>query len=393
MTQDIVILDGARTAIGTFGGALAQTKPGDLATAATKAARERSGVEGGQIGHVVFGHVINTEPRDMYLSRVAAMEAGIPDTTPAMNVNRLCGSGVQAVVSVFQSIAMGDADFALAGGAENMSRSPFIIPQQRFGAKMGDVRTLDMMLGALNCPFGTGHMGVTAENVAAEHQVTREDQDAFAMESQTRAATAIAEGRFASQITPVEVKVKRDMVPFEVDEHPKATTLEALAGLRPVFQKDGSVTAGNASGINDGAAAVVLASADAAEKAGLKPRARVLGYAHAGVRPEVMGIGPVPAVQKLLAKLDMTADDFDVIESNEAFAAQAVAVSRELGLDDAKVNPNGGAIALGHPVGATGAIITVKALYELERIGGKRALITMCIGGGQGIAMAVESLR
>lgn len=392
MTQDIVILDGARTAIGTFGGALAQTKPGDLATAATKAALERSGVEGGQIGHVVFGHVINTEPRDMYLSRVAAMEAGIPDTTPAMNVNRLCGSGVQAVVSAFQSIAMGDAYFALAGGAENMSRSPFIIPQQRFGAKMGDVRTLDMMLGALNCPFGTGHMGVTAENVAAEHQVTREDQDAFAMESQTRAAAAIAEGRFASQITPVEVKVKRGMVPFEVDEHPKATTLEALAGLRPVFQKDGSVTAGNASGINDGAAAVVLASADAAEKAGLKPRARVLGYAHAGVRPEVMGIGPVPAVQKLLAKLDMTADDFDVIESNEAFAAQAVAVSRELGLDGVKVNPNGGAIALGHPVGATGAIITVKALYELERIGGKRALITMCIGGGQGIAMAVESL-
>ncbi|MEM6309942.1 MAG: acetyl-CoA C-acyltransferase family protein [Pseudomonadota bacterium] len=393
MTQDIVILDGARTAIGTFGGALAQTKPGDLATAATKAAMERSGVEGGQIGHVVFGHVINTEPRDMYLSRVAAMEAGIPDTTPAMNVNRLCGSGVQAVVSAFQSIAMGDAEFALAGGAENMSRSPFIIPQQRFGAKMGDVRTLDMMLGALNCPFGTGHMGVTAENVAAEHQVTREDQDAFALESQTRAAAAISEGRFASQITPVEIKVKRDLVPFEVDEHPKATTLEALAGLRAVFQKDGSVTAGNASGINDGAAAVVLASADAAEKAGLKPRARVLGYAHAGVRPEVMGIGPVPAVQKLLAKLDMTTDDFDVIESNEAFAAQAVAVSRELGLDGAKVNPNGGAIALGHPVGATGAIITVKALYELERIGGKRALITMCIGGGQGIAMAVENLR
>lgn len=393
MTQDIVILDGARTAIGTFGGALAQTKPGDLASAATKAAMERSGVEGGQIGHVVFGHVINTEPRDMYLSRVAAIEAGIPDTTPAMNVNRLCGSGVQAVVSAFQSIAMGDADFALAGGAENMSRSPFIIPQQRFGAKMGDVRTLDMMLGALNCPFGTGHMGVTAENVAAEHQVTREDQDAFALESQTRAAAAIADGRFESQITPVEIKVKRDMVPFEVDEHPKATTLEALAGLRAVFQKDGSVTAGNASGINDGAAAIVLASADAADKAGLKPRARVLGYAHAGVRPEVMGIGPVPAVQKLLAKLDMTADDFDVIESNEAFAAQAVAVSRELGLDGAKVNPNGGAIALGHPVGATGAIITVKALYELERIGGKRALITMCIGGGQGIALAVESLR
>lgn len=392
MTQDIVILDGARTAIGTFGGALSGTAPGNLASAATKAALERSGVEGAQIGHVVFGHVINTEPRDMYLSRVAAMKAGIPDTTPAMNVNRLCGSGVQAVVSAFQAIAMGDADFALAGGAENMSRSPHIIPQQRFGAKMGDVRSLDMMLGALNCPFGTGHMGVTAENVAAEHQITRADQDAFALESQSRAAAAIADGRFASQITPIEIRVKRDMIPFETDEHPKATTPEALANLRAVFQKDGTVTAGNASGINDGAAALVLASAKGAQAAGLKPKARILGYAHAGVRPEVMGIGPVPAVQKLMDKLNMSVDDFDVIESNEAFAAQAVAVSRKLGLDSAKVNPNGGAIALGHPVGATGAIITVKALYELERIGGKRALITMCIGGGQGIAMAIERL-
>ena len=392
MTKDIVILDGARTAIGTFGGSLAGTRAGELATVAAKAALQRSGVEGAQIGHVVFGHVINTEPRDMYLSRVAAIESGIPDAAPAMNVNRLCGSGVQAIVSVIQSLAMGDADFGLAGGAENMSRSPFIVPDQRFGAKMGDVKTLDMMLGALNCPFGTGHMGVTAENVAAEHQITREQQDAFALESQKRAATAIAEGRFASQITPVEVRVKRDMVPFEVDEHPKETTAEALAGLRAVFQKDGSVTAGNASGINDGAAAVVLATADAAEKAGLKPRARILGYAHAGVRPEVMGIGPVPAVQKLLEKTGLGVDDFDVIESNEAFAAQACAVSKELGFDAAKVNPNGGAIALGHPVGATGAIITVKALYELERINGKRALITMCIGGGQGIALAVERL-
>ena len=390
MTRDIVILDGARTAIGTFGGSLAGTPPSTLAATAAKAALERSGVEGAQIGHVVFGHVINTEPRDMYISRVAAMEAGVPDTAPAMNVNRLCGSGAQAIVSAVQSLAMGDAEFALAGGAENMSRSPFIVPDQRFGAKMGDARVLDMMLGALTCPFGTGHMGVTAENVATEHQITRQDQDAFALESQNRAAAAISEGRFASQIVPVEVRVKRDMVPFEVDEHPKATNADALAGLRPVFRKDGSVTAGNASGINDGACAVVLASAEAAEKAGLTPRARILGYAHAGVRPEVMGIGPVPAVRKLLERTGLAVDDFDVIESNEAFAAQAVAVSRELGFDSARVNPNGGAIALGHPVGATGAILAVKAMYELERIGGSKALITMCIGGGQGIALAIE---
>jgi len=390
MSEDIVILSGARTAIGTFGGSLAGTPPIDLGTAAAKAALDRAGVEGGQIGHVVFGHVINTEPRDMYLSRAAAIEAGIPETTPAMNVNRLCGSGAQAVASATQSLMLGDADFAVAGGAESMSRSPFINPSQRFGQKMGDIRTLDMMLGALHCPFGTGHMGVTAENVAAEHQISREDQDAFALESQQRAARAIAEGRFAEQIAPVEVRVKRDMVAFEVDEHPKSTTAEALAGLRAVFQKDGSVTAGNASGINDGAAAVVLARSAAAEKAGLRPKARVLGYAHAGVRPEVMGIGPVPAVRNLLERTGLTLDAFDVIESNEAFAAQALAVNNELGLDAAKVNPNGGAIALGHPVGATGAILVVKALYELERTGGKTALITMCIGGGQGIALAIE---
>ncbi|WP_298840996.1 acetyl-CoA C-acyltransferase family protein [uncultured Roseobacter sp.] len=392
MTNEIVILDGARTAIGTFGGSLAGTTPIELGTVAAKAALERSGVEGAQIGHVAFGHVINTEPRDMYLSRVAAMDAGVPETTPAMNVNRLCGSGAQAIVSVIQSLMLGDADFGLAGGAENMSRSPFIMPQQRWGAKMGDVKSLDMMLGALNCPFGTGHMGVTAENVAAEHGISRTDQDAFALQSQERAAKAIEAGHFASQITPVQVRVKRDMVPFETDEHPKATTAEALAGLRAVFQKDGTVTAGNASGINDGAAALVLATAGAAEKAGLTPKARVLGYAHAGVRPDVMGIGPIPAVQKLFDKTGLTAGDFDVVESNEAFAAQALAVSGALGFDAARVNPNGGAIALGHPVGATGAIITVKTLYELERTGGKRGLITMCIGGGQGIALAIERL-
>lgn len=390
--SDIVILGGARTAIGSFGGALAGTPPITLGATVAEAAMARAGVDPAQIGHVVFGHVINTEPRDMYLSRVAATDAGVPDTTPAMNVNRLCGSGVQAIISVVQALQLGDADFGLAGGAENMSRSPFIVSDQRWGAKMGDIQTRDMMLGALNCPFGTGHMGITAENVSAEHDISREAQDAFALESQNRAAKAMAEGRFDSQIVPVMLKTRRETYEFKTDEHPKATTLEALAGLRPAFRKDGSVTAGNASGLNDGAAAITLATMDAAEKAGLTPRFRVLGYAHAGVRPEVMGIGPVPAVRKLLERTGLKADDFDVIESNEAFAAQALAVSKELGFDPAKVNPNGGAVALGHPVGATGAIITVKAMYELDRIGGKRALITMCIGGGQGIALAIERL-
>ncbi|MFD0982340.1 acetyl-CoA C-acyltransferase family protein [Tropicimonas aquimaris] len=390
--EDIVILGGARTAIGTFGGSLAGTPPITLGKVVAGAALERAGVEPGQIGAVVFGHVINTEPRDMYLSRAAAIEAGIPDTAPAMNVNRLCGSGAQAIVSAAQSLMLGDADFALAGGAENMSRSPYVVPAARWGAKMGDAGGVDMMLGALTCPFGTGHMGVTAENVADENGIDRAAQDAFALESQSRAARAIAEGRFASQIVPVEVRVKRDTVAFDTDEHPKATTLDKLAALRPAFRKEGSVTAGNASGLNDGAAALVLARASAAEAAGLTPRARLLGYAHAGVRPEVMGIGPVPAVQKLLEKTGLSIADFDVIESNEAFAAQALAVNAGLGLDPAKVNPNGGAIALGHPVGATGAIITVKALYELERIGGRKALVTMCIGGGQGIALALERI-
>ncbi|SIO51198.1 acetyl-CoA C-acetyltransferase [Rhodovulum sp. ES.010] len=388
----IVILSGARTAIGTFGGSLAGTPPIALGAVAATAALERAGIEGPQVGHVAFGHVINTEPRDMYLSRVAAMEAGIPETVPAMNVNRLCGSGAQAIVSVAQALMLGEAEFGLAGGAENMSRSPHILPAARWGQKMGDTGAADMMLGALNCPFGTGHMGVTAENVAEEHGVSREDQDAFALQSQERAAWAIAEGRFDAQIVPVEVRVKRDTVACKVDEHPKATTAEGLAGLRPVFRRDGSVTAGNASGINDGAAALVLAREEAAEAGGLTPRARLLGYAHAGVRPEVMGIGPVPAVETLLRKTGLAAEEFDVIESNEAFAAQAIAVSRALGLDPAKVNPNGGAIALGHPVGATGAILTVKALYELERTQGRLALVTMCIGGGQGIALALERL-
>ncbi len=388
--EEIVILGGARTAIGGFGGSLASVAPIDLGRIVSEAALSRAGVAPEQIGTVVFGTVLATEPADMYLSRRASMGAGVPDTVPAMNVNRLCGSGVQAIVSGVQALALGDADFALVGGAESMSRAPYILPAARFGQKMGDAGTVDMMVGALTCPFGTGHMGVTAENVAAEHGITREMQDAFALESQTRTARAIAEGRFADQIVPVPVKTRKGEVMFEVDEHPKATSLEVLAGLRPAFRKDGSVTAGNASGINDGAGALVLARASAAEKAGLTPLARITGYAHAGVRPEVMGIGPVPAVEALCARTGLSVGDFDVIESNEAFAAQALAVSARLGLDAGRVNPNGGAIALGHPVGATGAIITIKALHELARIGGTRALVTMCIGGGQGIALSLE---
>ncbi len=390
--NDIVILGGARTAIGAFGGSLAGIPPIDLATTVAKAAMERAGVSPEQIGVVAFGHVINTEPRDMYLGRVAMLNAGVPETTPAMNVNRLCGSGAQSIASVAQSLMLGDADFGLAGGAESMSRGPYIVPSMRHGAKMGDQQVLDMMVGALTDPMGTGHMGVTAENVAAEHQVSRDEQDSFALESQTRAARAIQEGRFKEQIVPVQVKTRKGMVDFDTDEHPKSTTPEALAGLRTVFKKDGTVTAGNASGINDGAAAIVLARADAAERAGLTPKFRLLGYAHAGVRPEVMGIGPIPAVEKLMEKIGKTTDDFDVIESNEAFAAQALAVNKGLGLDADKVNPNGGAIALGHPIGATGTILTIKAMYELERTGGKSALITMCIGGGQGIALAIERI-
>ena len=389
---DIVILSGARTAIGTFGGSLAGFAPIDLATLVSKAALERAGLAADKIGQVVFGHVINTEPRDMYVSRVASVQAGVPVGTPAMNVNRLCGSGAQAIVSAAQALMLGDADFALAGGVDCMSRAPYILPAARFGQKMGDTKVIDMMTGALTCPFGTGHMGVTAENVATECDISREAQDAFALESQRRAGKAIDEGAFKDEIIPVELVSRKGTVVFDTDEHPKATSAEKLAALKPVFRKDGSVTAGNASGINDGAAALILARADAAEAAGLKPRAKIVGYSVAGVRPEVMGLGPIPAVQQLCERTGLKVSDFDVIESNEAFAAQALAVSKELGLDPDKVNPNGGAIALGHPIGATGAILTVKALYHLERTGGKLGLITMCIGGGQGIALAIERL-
>lgn len=383
---DIFILSAARTAIGGFGGSLSAVTPVDLATHVSRAAIERADIDPAQVGSVVFGHVINTEPRDMYLSRVAARNAGVPDATPAMNVNRLCGSGAQAIVSAVQSLQLNDAEVALAGGAECMSRAPYALSAARFGQKMGDTKAVDMMTGALTCPFGTGHMGITAENIAKRLEITRLAQDAFAVQSQTRAALAIAEGRFVGQIVPLEISGRKGSASFSQDEHPKATTPEALANLRPAFQKDGTVTAGNASGINDGAAALILARGT---RLGT-PRARIMGYAVAGVAPEVMGLGPIPAVQALCSKLGVSPASFDVVESNEAFAAQALAVSQVLGLDPARVNPNGGAIALGHPVGATGAILVVKALHELELISGNTALITLCIGGGQGIALAIE---
>jgi acetyl-CoA C-acetyltransferase len=340
---------------------------------------------------VVFGNVIPTGPRDAYLARMAAMAAGVPREVPAMTLNRLCGSGVQAIISAAQGIMLGDCGLALAGGAEVMSRAPHYVQVARFGQKMGDVGLVDGLQGVLTDPFGNGIMGITAENVAERYGISRADQDAFALESQRRTGVAIAAGHFAAQVLPVEVMVGRKAVSFAVDEHPKGeTTAETLAGLRPAFRKDGTVTAGNASGINDGAAAVVLASEAEVRARGLRPLARIVGYAHAGVDPGVMGIGPVPAVRALLARVGMTVGDFDVVESNEAFAAQALAVNRELGLDAGRVNPDGGAIALGHPVGATGAILTVKAMYHLQRTGGRFGLITMCIGGGQGIALAIE---
>ncbi len=391
--EEVVIVAGVRTAVGDFGGSLKDIPPTELGAKVIAEAVKRAGIEPGEVGHVVMGNVIQTEPKDMYLARISAVGAGIPVEVPALTVNRLCGSGLQAVVSAVQSVAMGDCTVAVAGGAESMSRSGYMLPAARWGSKMGDTPVVDMMLGALNDPFGNGHMGVTAENVAASHGIGREAQDAFAAESHRRAAVAIEEGRFKEQILPIDIQVKKETVSFATDEHVrKATTAESLGGLRPAFKKDGTVTAGNASGLNDGAAAVVLMSAAEAARRGIAPLARVTGYAHAGVDPSVMGLGPVPAVRKLLAKSGLSVEDFDVIESNEAFAAQACAVSQDLGLPSAKVNPNGGAVALGHPVGATGAIILVKLLYELKRTGGKHGLATLCIGGGQGIAMAIEAL-
>ena len=393
MTQrDVFVVGAARTAIGTYGGTLKDKPLAELATLAVKTAIERSGVAPVEIGHVVLGTVIPTEPRDAYLSRVAAMNAGIPKETPAMNVNRLCGSGLQAIVSAAQTILLGDAEVAVGAGAESMSRGPYSLPVARWGARMGDATLVDWVTGALSDPFHTYHMGITAENVAERHGISRQMMDELAVESQKRAARAIAEGRFKSQIVPVEIQTRKGPVFFDTDEHVRAdTTLEALAKLKPVFKKEGgSVTAGNASGMNDGAGAVVLASGERVKALNLKPLARLVGYAHAGVEPAYMGIGPVPATRALLKKLGMTARQLDVVEANEAFAAQACAVMRELELDPAKVNPNGSGISLGHPIGATGAIISTKAIYELHRTGGRYALVTMCIGGGQGIAAIFE---
>ncbi len=391
MQNDIVIVGAARTAIGGFGGSLKDVPLTTLATTAVKAALERSGAAPDTIGHVVMGNVIPTETNDAYLSRVAAIDAGIPEETPAFNVNRLCGSGLQAIVSAAQAIALGDTDLAIGAGAEAMSRGPYFVPGARWGTRLGDGALVDYMNGILHDPWRKIHMGVTAENVAARYGIDREAQDALALESQRRAARAIAEGRFKEQIVAVEIAARKGTVVFDTDEHVRGeTTAEGLAKMKPVFQKDGSVTAGNASGLNDGAAAVVLASAARAQALGLTPLARLVGYAHAGVEPAYMGIGPIPATRKLLERTGLRVADLDVIESNEAFAAQACAVIRELDFDPAKVNPNGSGISLGHPVGATGAIITVKAIHELHRTGGRYALVTMCIGGGQGIAAIFE---
>ena len=390
--RDVVVVSAVRTAIGTFGGSLKDVPPTELGTTVVREALSRAQVNGVDVGHVVFGHVVNTEPKDMYLSRVAAIQAGCGQETPAFNVNRLCGSGLQAIVSAAQSIQLGDCDIAIGGGAENMSRAPFASLNMRWGSRMGDSKMVDMMVGALHDPFQTIHMGVTAENIAKKWGITRDDQDALALESHLRAERATAQGRFKDQIVPVMLKTRKGDVAYATDEHFRTgATAEDFSKLKPVFIKEnGTVTAGNASGINDAAAAVVLMDAQVAQQRGLKPMARLVAYAHAGVDPAYMGIGPVPATQKALAKAGLTVADLDVIEANEAFAAQACAVTRDLGLDPAKVNPNGSGISLGHPIGATGALITVKALHELHRIQGRYALVTMCIGGGQGIAAIFE---
>ncbi len=392
-SREVVVLSAVRTAIGTFGGTLKDTPLSTLATTAVRAALERAGVPAAEVGHVVMGNVIPTEPRDAYLSRVATMDAGMPQETPAFNVNRLCGSGLQAIISAAQSILLGDTDIAIGAGAEAMSRGAYLLPSARWGTRMGDSALVDYMNGILHDPWQKVHMGVTAENVAQRYGITRDMQDALALESQKRAARAIAAGYFRGQIVPVEITSRKGTVLFDTDEHVRAdATLESLAKMKPVFKKDGLVTVGNASGLNDGAAAVVLADAGRAKALGLKPLARLVGYAHAGVDPLYMGIGPVPATLAVLKRTGLSIADLDVIEANEAFAAQACAVAQELGFDPAKVNPNGSGISLGHPVGATGAIIVAKAIHELHRTGGRYALATMCIGGGQGIAAIFERL-
>ncbi len=390
---EVVVLSGVRTPVGTYGGSLKDKPPTELAAAVVREAVRRANVQPQEVGHVVFGNVIHTDVHDMYLARVAAINGGLPVETPAFTLNRLCGSGLQAIVSAAQTIYMGDVKVAVAGGAEVMSRAQYWVNNARWGLRMGDGKLIDAMVGALSDPFDDCHMGVTAENVAAKWGVTRQDQDELAVQSQQRAAAAIAAGRFKEQILPIESKVKGKTVVFDTDEHVKGdTTVEKLAKLRPVFKGDGSVTAGNASGINDAASAVVLMEANEAKQRGLKPMGRLVAYAHAGVEPKYMGVGPIPAVKKVLERANLTVKDMDVIELNEAFAAQAIPVIRDLDLPLDRTNPNGSGISLGHPIGATGCILTVKALYELRRTGGKYGLVTMCIGGGQGIAAIFEAM-
>ena len=391
--RDVVVLSGVRTAIGDYGGALKSIAPADLAAKVVHEAVLRARIDPNEVGHLVIGNVIHGESRDMYLSRVACIQGGLPQHTAALTVNRLCGSGLQAIISASQAILLNDTDVAVAGGAESMSRGGYLLPALRWGQRMNDGNTVDMMVGALTDPFDRVHMGITAENIAAKWQISREEQDEFAAESHRRALHAVKNGYFKEQVLPIEVTVGRETVIFDTDEHPREnTSVESLAKLRPVFQKEGTVTAGNASGINDSAAALVLMESSAAEKRNLKPMARLVSYGHAGVDPKFMGIGPIPAVQYALRRANLKVSDFDVIESNEAFAAQACAVAKELHFDPQKTNPNGGAVALGHPIGATGSILTIKAIYELHRCGGRYALVTMCIGGGQGIAAVFERL-
>ncbi|MEI7969494.1 MAG: acetyl-CoA C-acyltransferase family protein [Betaproteobacteria bacterium] len=391
--RDVVVVSGVRTAIGDFGGALKDLSPTELGARVTREAIFRAQVSPEEIGHVVFGNVIQTEAKDMYLARVCAMNGGIPQETPALTLNRLCGSGLQAIVTAAQAILLGDAEIALAGGAESMSRSGYVMPAARWGQRMGDQPLVDWMMGALSDPFDGQHMGITAERIAQQWELSRELQDEFALESHRRAGAAIAAGHFRTQILPVEIKGRKGSVVFDTDEHvrPEAT-LADMTRLKAVFQKEGTVTAGNASGLNDAAAATVLMERSVAERKGLKPLARLVSYGHAGVDPKIMGIGPVPAVGHAMRRAGLSVAQMDVIESNEAFAAQACAVAKDLGFDPARTNPNGGAIALGHPVGATGCILTIKALHELQRTGGRYALVTMCIGGGQGIAAIFERL-
>jgi len=391
--REVVVLSGVRTAIGKYGGSLKDHPPTELAAVVVREGVKRAGIDAGEVGHVVFGNVIHTDVHDMYLSRVAAIKGGLPIETPAFTLNRLCGTGLQAIVSAAQLIMLGDADVAVAGGAECMSRGQYWVPGLRWGQRMNDGSVVDATVGALTDPFDDCHMGVTAENVAAKWQVSRADQDALAVESHRRAAQAVTKGYFKEQIVPIEVKTKAGPAAFETDEHIRAdATVGAMAKLKPVFDRNGTVTAGNSAGINDAAAAVVLMERGAAARRGLRPLGRLVAYAHAGVEPKYMGIGPVPAVRAVLERAKLGIGDLDVIEVNEAFAAQALAVVRDLGLPEDRTNPNGSGISLGHPIGATGCILSVKALYELQRVDGRYALVTMCIGGGQGIAAIYERL-